>query len=324
MTREDAKAPGIAELCARIRPNRRITGMSAVLLPFASPGAIDWRALEAHVARTASAGLTPAVNMDTGYVQLLDEATRVRILELAGECCRAGFVAGAQVSDRPGDGWQKDAYLREIERIEERGGTPIVFPSHGLSALEGPEWVSAHAELARRCDRFLAFELGPMFAPCGRIYDLEAYRGLMEIPACIGAKHSSLERGPEWERLALRDRLRPEFLVLTGNDLAIDMVMYGSDYLLGLSTFAPDLFARRDTWWEAGDPRFYELNDALQYLGRFAFREPVPAYRHSAAQFLRLRGWTRSDATHPLSPRRPESDREVLAEIARGLGGLAD
>jgi hypothetical protein len=111
--------------------------------------------------------------------------------------------------------------------------------------------------------------------------------------------------------------------VLTGNDLAIDMVMYGSDYLLGLSTFAPDLFARRDAWWEAGDPRFHQLNDVLQYLGCFAFREPVPAYRHSAAQFLRLRGWIESDATHPRSPRRPESDREVLAEIARSLGVLA-
>ena len=30
--------------------------------------------------------------------------------------------------------------------------------------------------------------------------------------------------------------LRPEFMVLTGNDLAIDMVMYGSDYLLELNT----------------------------------------------------------------------------------------
>ena len=38
-------------------------------------------------------------------------------------------------------------------------------------------------------------------------------------------------------------QMRPDFLVFTGNDLAIDMVMYGSDYLLGLSTFAPDLFA---------------------------------------------------------------------------------
>lgn len=45
------------------------------------------------------------------------------------------------------------------------------------------------------------------------------------------------------------------------------MVMYGSDYLLGLSTFAPDYFAKRDAYWESGDPRFYELNDLLQYLG---------------------------------------------------------
>ena len=35
---------------------------------------------------------------------------------------------------------------------------------------------------------------------------------------------------------------------------------------------------------------FYALNDLLQYLGTFAFRPPVPAYRHSAAQFLKLRG----------------------------------
>ena len=94
-----------------------------------------------------------------------------------------------------------------------------------------------------------------------------------------GAKHSSLRRGPEWERLRLRDAVRPEFKVFTGNDLAIDMVMYGSDYLLGLSTFAPDLFAARDRMWEAGDPGFYELNDLLQYLGFFAFRGPVPAYK---------------------------------------------
>jgi dihydrodipicolinate synthase/N-acetylneuraminate lyase len=322
MTRSETDTTGIPEICARIRPHRRITGMSAILLPFAPSGEIDWRALAAHVARTAEAGLTPAVNMDTGYVQLLDDATRLRVLEVAREHAASAFVAGAQVTDRPGDAWQADAYLREMQQIQERGGTPIVFPSHGLSQLAEPEWVSAHAELAAHCDRFLAFELGPMFVPYGRIYSLDAYQGLMEIPRCIGAKHSSLDRVPEWGRLALRDRRRPDFLVLTGNDLAIDMVMYGSDYLLGLSTFAPDLFARRDAWWEAGDPRFYQLNDVLQYLGCFAFREPVPAYKHSAAQFLRLRSWIESDATHPRSPRRPESDREVLAEIARSLGVL--
>ena len=43
--------------------------------------------------------------------------------------------------------------------------------------------------------------------------------------------------------------------------------MYGSDYLLGLSTFAPDLFAKRDAMWAAGDPGFYELNDLLAVPG---------------------------------------------------------
>src|SRR5262249_61342539 len=136
---------------------------------------------------------------------------------------------------------------------------------------------------------------------------------------CIGAKHSSLRRDLEWQRLALRDAVRPDFQVFTGNDLAIDMVMYGSDYLLGLSTFAPDLFARRDAYWAAGDPAFYELNDVLQFLGFLAFRTPVPAYKHSAAMFLHLRGWVGSDATHPRSPTRPASDRVILAEIARHL-----
>ena len=169
-----------------------------------------------------------------------------------------------------------------MQPIVERGGTPVIVQSHGLTGLEDESLVGAYEELGRNCDGFIAFELGTMFAPFGKIYALKAYRGLMEIPKCLGAKHSSLRRELEWERLQLRDRVRPEFRVYTGNDLAIDMVMYGSDYLLGLSTFAPDLFARRDRLWETGDPAFYELNDTLQYLGFLAFRDPVPAYKHSA------------------------------------------
>jgi hypothetical protein len=109
-------------------------------------------------------------------------------------------------------------------------------------------------------------------------------------------------------------------MVLTGNDLAIDMVVYGSDYLLGLSTFAPDLFAQRDAWWAAGDPRFYELNDGLQHLGNVAFRPPVPAYRHSAALFLRMRGWIGTDLTPPGVPRRPPADEGLLHQCGERLG----
>ena len=35
--------------------------------------------------------------------------------------------------------------------------------------------------------------------------------------------------------------------------------------------------------------------------------------------FLKLRGWVGHDATHPHSPTRPESDRALLADVARRL-----
>ena len=64
----------------RIQPNRKITGISAILLPFKRNGEIDWDGFREHVIRTANAGLSPAVNMDTGYGNLIDEATRVMVL----------------------------------------------------------------------------------------------------------------------------------------------------------------------------------------------------------------------------------------------------
>jgi dihydrodipicolinate synthase/N-acetylneuraminate lyase len=304
----------------RIRPRRTIDGISAVLLPWTDGGVtIDWPGFEAHLARTIEAGLTPAVNMDTGYVQDLTDGQRHQVLARTAAIVGGGrFVAGAWVSDRPGDAFAStaDRYARELVAIASAGGTPIVFPSYGLT--EG-DIVANHAALAAHVDAFLAFELSPVFTPTGRIFDLAAFDALLDIPQCIGAKHSSLSREAEWDRLAIRDDRRPDFRLYSGNDLAIDMVMYGSDYLLGLSTFAPEAFARRDACWAVGDPAFHELNDILQYLGQFAFRPPVPAYKHSAAQFLALRGWLDGDDTPPDAPRRPDSDVAILRFIANTL-----
>lgn len=308
-----------------LKPCRKITGISAILLPFTENQEVDWDGFSAHVARTAEAGITPAINMDTGYANLIDEATRREALAqtqkvLAGK----SFTAGAFVGDKQGDSWNKAAYLQQIEQIQSFGGTPIIFQSFGLTSLPPDKMLEAYAEMGKSAPKFIAFELGTMFAPFGKIYDLQTYTGLLQVEACIGAKHSSLNRELEWQRIQLRDEKRPDFKVFTGNDLAIDMVMYGSDYLLGLSTFAPDLFAKRDAYWQAGDPAFYELNDKLQYLGFFAFRQPVPAYKHSAAQFLKLRGWIQSNHTHPKAPKRPESDNEILHELAQSLGILEE
>jgi len=294
--------------------------MSAILLPFAPDGALDWDGFQGHLQRTLDAGLVPAVNMDTGYVQLIDEPTRARVLDTASTMCAGrAFVAGAFVADSPGDPYDADGSVRTTAGIAEAGGTPIVFPSWGLHGLDEDRWVDAHADLGARVGDFLAFELGEMFVPNGRIVSLDAYRRLLDVEACLGAKHSSLSRALEWDRLAVRDAERPDFLVLTGNDLAIDMVMWGSDYLLGLSTFAPDAFALRDRMWLDGDPAFHQLNDVLQELGAFAFRAPVPGYRHDAAMFLHARGWIDHDGIPPSSIARPESDRAVLADIAARL-----
>jgi dihydrodipicolinate synthase/N-acetylneuraminate lyase len=307
-----------------IIPRRKITGYSAALLPFRSDGAVDWDGFCAHVARTAAAGLIPAVNMDTGFGNLIDEQTRLEVLRrtrdtLPGELC----TAGAFVHSQSGDSFAPDAYYRQLDQIQTFGGIPTIFQSFGLTRLPTAQLIAAYAAFGRHAPQFIAFELGTMFAPFGKIYDLDAYEGLLGIKECLGAKHSSLSRQLEWERLALRDRIRPDFKVFTGNDLAIDMVMYGSDYLLGLSTFAPDYFALRDRYWLEGDPRFYELNDLLQYLGHFAFRAPVPAYKHSAAQFLKLRGWINCDHTHPASPKRPATDLEILQNILDSLARFA-
>ena len=299
---------------------RKITGMSAILLPFLEDGSVDWDSLRAHISRTVSAGIAPAVNMDTGYANLIDEATRREVLRHTQELTAGGeYVAGAFVADTPDSDFNLDAYRQQIEQIHEFDGTPIIFQTYGLTSQSPDGIVESYAQIGEYAPRFIAFELGKMFAPFGKIYSLEVYKGLLGVEQCVGAKHSSLSRELEWQRLQLRNETRTDFMVLTGNDLAIDMVMYGSDYLLGLSTFAPDLFAKRDAMWEANDPNFYELNDVLQYLGFLAFRPPVPAYKHSAAQFLNLRGWITTNKTHPDSPERPQSDIAILHEIADRL-----
>mgnify|MGYP003349569374 CR=1 FL=1 len=76
-------------------------GISAVLLPFTESGAVDWVGFEAHVARTAGAGLTPAINMDTGYANLLSHDERREFLGMAGSIARGRrFIAGAMIEGR--------------------------------------------------------------------------------------------------------------------------------------------------------------------------------------------------------------------------------
>ena len=286
--------------------------MSAVLLPYTADGEIDWAAVEAHIARTAEAGLTPAVNMDTGYVQLLaaaEAAPRARPRRRGDRrALRRRRVRRRRSRRRASTSTPTRAATDAVRGTGRHAGrVPVARPQRAARGTAG--WPRSPPS-APSVDRFIGFELGAMFVPYGRIFSLDAYRAMLEIPQCIGAKHSSLSRRAEWERLAVRDEVRPDFRVLTGNDLAIDMVMYGSDYLLGLSTFAPEAFAARDRLWEAGDPalpraqRPAAVPRASSRSGRRC--PPTGTTRRCSSQ---LRGWASSDVTPPGAPRRPESDR---------------
>jgi len=299
---------------------RKVQGIAAALLPLEADGRIAVEAFQNHLRATHGAGLMNAVNMDTGYVNYLSETEKLDVLRWTREGLGNDvlFVGGAYIEGQPGD--TITLYRKQMDAIVAHGGIPILFQTSQLHGRSSDEKAAVYAAVCRGYPHVLAFELGQMFAPNGEIFDTEMVRRLMDIPEIKGIKHSSLDRLVEVERLTLRDAYRPEFRIYTGNDLGINMIEYGSDYLLGLATFAPEKFAERDRLWETGDPAYYALSDALQYLGNVAFRAPVPAYKHSAAVFLHITGRIPSALTHPKSPNRAEWEAEILRDCARRLG----
>jgi dihydrodipicolinate synthase/N-acetylneuraminate lyase len=309
-----------ASLFDRARVHRKVQGISAALLPFESDGKVAVAAFQQHLLATHRAGLTNAVNMDTGYVNLLTEPEKLSVLQWTREALGKDvpFVAGAYIETQTGP--VADLYRRQMDAIVRFGGTPILFQTSQLHGKSASEKAAVYQETCRGHAGVLAFELGKMFAPNGEIFDTETFQRLMDIPEIAGMKHSSLDRTVELQRLVLRDARRPDFRIYTGNDLGINMIEYGSDYLLGLATFAPEKFAQRDLLWETGDPAYFALSDALQYLGHVAFRDPVPAYKHSAAVFLHLAGKIPTDQTHPKNPQRPKWEAEMLRDCLRRLG----
>jgi dihydrodipicolinate synthase/N-acetylneuraminate lyase len=310
----------IAALIERRQLRRRVQGIAASLLPYKSDGKVAVETFKQHLIATHQTGLMNAVNMDTGYVNYLTEPEKRDVLRWTGEALgnNVPFVAGAYIENQTGD--IVALYRQQMDSVVQAGGIPILFQTARLQGLLSKEKAAIYQAACQGYPHVLAFELGTMFAPNGEIFDEETVRRLMDIPEIKGMKHSSLDRLLELKRLALRDAHRPDFRIYTGNDLGINMIEYGSDYLLGLASFAPEKFAERDRLWETGDPAYYALTDALQYLGNVAFRPPVPAYKHSAAVFLHLTGRIPTDLVHPKNPKRPVWEAEILRDCASRLG----
>ena len=97
------------------------------------------------------------------------------------------------------------------------------------------------------------------------------------------------------------------------------MIEYGSDYLLGLATLAAEKFGQRDRLWESGDAAYYEVSDALQYLGNVVFRNPAQLI--STVRRFSCRWPVAYPAIEhiPANPQRPQWEREILRDCLRRL-----
>src|SRR6266404_3540377 len=173
---------------------RKVQGIAAALLPFELDGQVSVESFQRHLADTHRAGLINAVNMDTGYVNFLDDAERQNVLRWTAEALGKDvpFVAGAYIEGQTGD--IVTLYRRQLDSIVSHGATPILFQTSRLHGKTPQEKAAVYHDVARGYPGVLAFELGSMFAANGEIFDEQTFLRLMDIPEIKGLKHSSLDR----------------------------------------------------------------------------------------------------------------------------------
>src|SRR5258707_11486205 len=94
----------IESLTQRQKLGRKVQGVAAALLPYRTDERVDVDAFQKHLVSTQKAGLTNAVNMDTGYVNLLTENEKREVLGWTRDALGkdAVFVAGAHIENLEG------------------------------------------------------------------------------------------------------------------------------------------------------------------------------------------------------------------------------
>lgn len=308
------------------RPNltlkTSIEGAAVVVVPFDELGDPDWDTFASVLARLSKLGMAAAVNMTAATPSLLQTNLQVGAAHQAHNQFGSAFYAGVHVVDNPGEWFNIDRYRRQIDVVTGLGGIPVIYPSHGLNALDDVEWVKAMEDIGRETDAFLIAELGETVSATPNLRTPDTNLHLLKNTACKGLIHASYSRPLEFDRIQAQGQMRSDFKLYSSNERAIDMPMFGSAYMLLTASMVPDVFMRRDQMWADADRGVYELNDLLQYLAMFTARGPIGAQAHSTLQFLKLRGWVESDRVPEGTPMRPETDLKVLEEIGQRLGVL--
>ncbi len=202
----------IATLIERRKLRRKVQGIAAALLPYEPTEKSRSSIPDNILIATHRAGLMNAVNMDTGYVNLLKpvKSDVLRWTPKPREKVRSlpeptSKIKPATSLLSTGNRWMPSSGRRHPDSVS--NCAPARKSSQEKAAI--------YQDRVQGYPHVLAFELGTMFAPNGEIFDEETVRRLMDIPEIKGMKHSSLDRLVELKRLALRDTHRPDFRIYT-------------------------------------------------------------------------------------------------------------
>jgi hypothetical protein len=146
-----------------------VHGIAAALLPFESDGRIAVDAFQQHLKATHQAGLTNAVNMDTGYVNHLNSEEKQQVLGWARESLGPAtpFVAGAyiegnegSVATHTGGRWIASRVWCDADSFPDSSTARIIRTRKGFGVPRGMPWlfrgpcIRTESGLSRPTERF--------------------------------------------------------------------------------------------------------------------------------------------------------------------------
>lgn len=278
------------------------------------PAEIDWDSTLGLRHRLWGMGLGVAESMDTSQrgmgLSWRDALELGRRTLVEARSCGGRVVVGVGTDSLdPGPARLtdiRDAYLRQIEVVEDEGGEVVMMASRQLAAsVSRPdEYVALYADVLERADRPVVLHwLGDMFDPqltgywgASRAADaIDTIVALIEQRAdrVAGIKVSVLDADVEVE---LRRRLPAGVRAFTGDDYHYVDLIEGdeqghSDALLGafaaVAPFASAALARLD----AGDRAGYRaILGPTEALSRLIFSAPTQYYKVGIAWLAYLDG----------------------------------
>lgn len=195
---------------------RKFAGPYGIILtPFTESGDVDFTLLEQQVDRVCRTGLTGVVACGTtGESSMLSFEENVQILRTVREAAggRVQLIGGAT----SGDARTTIRYLEKTAALGYDGA--LVAPSYYLPMNE--EDVAAYFRRLSEADTGMAI-VAYNIPMCTSPVTLNAFERILSLENVRGIKNSSGNLNEIMHEMDIRDRIRPDFSVLTGSDESI-------------------------------------------------------------------------------------------------------